>query len=86
MNDGNDSLYRLDVLITNFFSKSLYIMYKISIFYFVFSMFIGIMILYTLHPESETVYNYPLVDNVSEVIYKDEVGKCYSYEKEEKQC
>lgn len=49
-------------------------------------MFIGIMILYTIHPQSETIYNYPLVDNVAEVIYKDEVGKCYTYRKEEKNC
>lgn len=61
-------------------------MYKISMFYFIISMFIGIMILYVIHPESEKVYNYPLIDTVTEVIYKDEVGKCYTYKKEEKDC
>ena len=55
-------------------------------FYFIFSMFIGIMILYVVHPNSQTVYNYPSVDKVNEIIYRDEIGKCYKYDKEEVKC
>ena len=61
-------------------------MFKISLFYFVFSMFIGILILYLIHPSPQIVNNYPTVDSLSNIIYSDGGGRCYSYEKEKKIC
>ena len=61
-------------------------MLKISLFYFIFSMFIGIMIVYVVHPRPEVINNYPDVDSLSNLVYKDDMGKCYSYVKEKKAC
>jgi len=61
-------------------------MFKISLFYFIMSLFIGIMILYVIHPSPEIVNNYPQIDSLSKIIYKDDIGKCYSYIKEKKSC
>ncbi len=61
-------------------------MFKISLFYFIFSMFIGIMILYIVHPSPKVVNNYPSVDSLSNIVYKDNLGKCYSYLKEKRSC
>tara|TARA_B100002019_G_C21144574_1_gene535021 strand:- start:692 stop:841 length:150 start_codon:yes stop_codon:yes gene_type:complete len=49
-------------------------------------MFIGIMILYLVHPSPKVVNNYPVVDSLSNIVYKDNLGKCYSYMKEKRQC
>ena len=59
-------------------------MFKISIFYFIVSLFIGIGVLYVIHPAPEIVNNYPDVDSLSKMVYKDDVGRCYSYTKEKK--
>lgn len=61
-------------------------MIKISLFYFIFSMFIGIMIVYVIHPRPEVINNYPDVDSLSNLVYKDDMGRCYSYVKEKKPC
>ena len=49
-------------------------------------MFIGIMILYVIHPEPKVIVKYPTIDKVSDTLYKDDKGTCYSYEKKEVNC
>ena len=44
------------------------------------------MILYLVHPEPKVIIKYPIIDNLSKNIYKDDRGTCYSYEKEEVEC
>ena len=61
-------------------------MIKITLFYFIVSLFIGIMILYLVHPEPKVIIKYPTIDNLSKNIYKDDRGTCYSYKKEEVKC
>ena len=61
-------------------------MIKITLFYFIISLFIGIMILYVIHPQPKLIIKYPTIDNVSETVYKDDKGTCYNYEKKEVDC
>jgi len=61
-------------------------MIKITLFYFIVSMFVGIMILYVVHPEPKVIIKYPTIDNLQKNIYKDDKGTCYSYKKEEVIC
>ena len=61
-------------------------MIKVTLFYFILSLFIGIMILYAIHPEPKIIVRYPTIDNVSKNLYKDDQGTCYSYEKKEVEC
>lgn len=61
-------------------------MIKITLFYFILSMFIGIMILYVIHPEPKVIIKYPTIDSLDKNIYKDDKGTCYSYKKEEVKC
>jgi hypothetical protein len=61
-------------------------MIKITLFYFIISLFIGIMILYTIHPKPQVIIKYPNLNNVSKNIYKDDIGIIYNYKKEEIQC
>lgn len=61
-------------------------MIKITLFYFILSLFIGIMILYVIHPEPKVIVKYPTIDNSENNIYKDDKGVCYSYTKEEVNC
>jgi hypothetical protein len=61
-------------------------MIKITLFYFIISLFIGIMILYTIHPRPKVIIKYPTIMNVSKNIYKDDKGTCYNYKKEEIDC
>lgn len=61
-------------------------MIKITLFYFIISLFIGIMILYTIHPKPQVIIKYPNLNNVSKNIYKDDKGIIYNYKKEEIQC
>ena len=61
-------------------------MIKITLFYFIISMFIGIMILYVIHPEPKVIVKYPTLDKVSNTLYKDDKGTCHSYEKTEVKC
>ncbi len=49
-------------------------------------MFIGIMILYVIHPEPKVIIKYPTIDSLDKNIYKDDKGTCYSYKKEEVKC
>ena len=59
---------------------------KITLFYFIVSLAIGIMILYIIHPQPKIVIKYPTIDNMSKTIYKDDKGTCYNYKKEEIDC
>lgn len=61
-------------------------MIKITLFYFIISLFIGIMILYIIHPRPKVIIKYPTIMNVSKNIYKDDKGTCYNYKKEEIDC
>lgn len=61
-------------------------MIKITLFYFLLSLFIGIMILYSIHPRPKVIIKYPTIMNVSKNIYKDDKGTCYNYKKEEIDC
>lgn len=61
-------------------------MIKISLFYFIVSLFIGIMILYIIHPDPKIIVKYPTIDSLQKNIYKDDRGTCYSYKKEEVDC
>ena len=61
-------------------------MIKITLFYFLLSLFIVIMILYSIHPRPKVIIKYPTIMNVSKNIYKDDKGTCYNYKKEEIDC
>ena len=61
-------------------------MIKITLFYFLLSLFIGIMVLYSIHPRPKVIIKYPTIMNVSKNIYKDDKGTCYNYKKEEVDC
>jgi len=61
-------------------------MIKITLFYFLLSLFIGVMILYSIHPRPKVIIKYPTIMNVSKNIYKDDKGTCYNYKKEEIDC
>ena len=61
-------------------------MIKITLFYFLLSLFIEIMILYSIHPRPKVIIKYPTIMNVSKNIYKDDKGTCYNYKKEEIDC
>ena len=61
-------------------------MIKITLFYFLLSLFIGIMILYSIHPRPKVIIKYPTIMNVSKNINKDDKGTCYNYKKEEIDC
>jgi hypothetical protein len=61
-------------------------MIKITLFYFLLSLFIGVMILYSFHPRPKVIIKYPTIMNVSKNIYKDDKGTCYNYKKEEIDC
>ena len=61
-------------------------MIKITLFYFLLALFIGIMILYSIHPRPKVIIKYPTIMNVSKNIYKDDKGTCYNYKKEEIDC
>ena len=61
-------------------------MIKITLFYFLISLFIGIMILYSIHPRPKVIIKYPTIMNVSKNVYKDDKGTCYNYKKEEIDC
>jgi len=62
------------------------LMIKITLFYFIISLFIGILILYIIHPEPKVVIRYPTIDNMSKNTYKDDRGTCYNYKKIEVEC
>ena len=59
---------------------------KITLFYFLVSLFIGIMILYIIHPQPKIIIKYPTIDNIDKNVYKDDNGTCYQYIKEETKC
>lgn len=61
-------------------------MIKITLFYFIISLFIGIMILYIIHPTPQVIIKYPNLNDVSKNIYKDDKGIIYNYKKEEIDC
>jgi len=61
-------------------------MIKITLFYFIVSLFVGILILYVIHPEPKIVIRYPTIDNMVETVYKDDKGTCYNYKKSEIVC
>ena len=44
-------------------------MIKITLFYFIISMFIGIMILYVIHPEPKVIVKYPTIDKSFRYFY-----------------
>lgn len=61
-------------------------MIKITIFYFIISLFFGMMILYVFHPRPQVILKYTSIDNISKVKFKDNEGNCYNYEKKEISC
>lgn len=61
-------------------------MIKVSLFYFIVSLFIGILVLYIIHPKPIVLIKYPTINNMSKTIYKDDKGTCYKYEKKEIDC
>lgn len=61
-------------------------MIKITLFYFIVSLFVGILILYVIHPEPKIIIRYPTIDNMSKTVYKDDNGTCYNYKKTEVEC
>ena len=61
-------------------------MIKLSLFYFIVSLFFGILILYTIHPKPKIIIKYLSLDSLSNIVYKDNRGICYNYEMEQVRC
>jgi len=54
--------------------------------YFFISLFIGLLLVYSIQPQPEILIKYPTPDNAGKIIYKDNADVCYIYESEEVKC
>ena len=55
-------------------------------FYFLVSLFIGLLITYSMTPMPKVVYKYPTPDTVEDTVYENESKVCYKYESNEVDC
>ena len=58
----------------------------ISIPLFIISLAIGLFFVYISQPKQRPIYVLPTPDNIGQNQYKDKVGTCYEFEKEEVKC
>ena len=61
-------------------------MLKISLFYFIISLFFGVLSVYLSQPKSKIIIKYPSIDNLEKIVYQDDNGICYKYQKELTKC
>lgn len=60
-------------------------MFKISLFYFLASLFFGVLVVYIIHPKPQVITKYPSIDAL-DTIYRDDKNKCYKYIQEDINC
>ena len=58
----------------------------ISIPVFLLSFFVGLFFVYILGPEMKNVYIYPSPEIIDNVLFKDKVDNCFSFEQTEVKC
>jgi hypothetical protein len=54
--------------------------------YFFLAFCIGILFVYLEHPKPQVIIKYPTPDNAGKVLYKDDAGVCYRYNKKQVKC
>lgn len=59
---------------------------QINLFYFLVSLFIGLLIVYSFSPKPEIIYKYPTPENCKKNIYKDLSNNCYKFISQEVDC
>jgi hypothetical protein len=58
----------------------------ISLSVFLISFAIGLFFIYILGPDEKIIYVYPTPDNYTSVMYKDNIGECFSFKAIETKC
>jgi len=61
-------------------------MIKVSLFFFIISLFFGVMSVYLAQPNPKVMIRYPSLDSLENIIYQDDQGVCYKYQKEMIKC
>ena len=61
-------------------------MIKFSLFYFIISLFFGVLAVYLAQPKAHVVVKYPSIEELEKITYKDDDGVCYKYIKNEINC
>jgi len=65
-------------------------MFAVSRFFhlqtFIFSLAIGLFLVYIQTPEFNTIYVYPNPDNEDKILYKDKTNTCYKMKSQEVKC
>lgn len=54
--------------------------------YFMISLSVGLLYIYLLEENKQTIYIYPTPDNIDKYQYKDKSDNCFSYELKEVKC
>lgn len=58
----------------------------ISLPAFLISFAVGLFFVYILGPDMKTVYVYPNLENVEQVLFKDNADNCFSFQPTEVEC
>lgn len=58
----------------------------LNIKYFIISLSIGLLYIYLLEENKQTIYIYPTPENIDKYQYKDKSDNCFSYDLEEVEC
>lgn len=59
---------------------------KILIDYFLYSLFIGVLIIYVKSPKPSIVIKNQIPVNIGDIVYTDDSGTCFKYSKTEVMC
>ena len=58
----------------------------ISLPVFLISFALGLFFVYILGPDEKIIYVYPTPNNYNSVLYKDNVGECFTFKPNETKC
>lgn len=58
----------------------------LNIKYFIISLSVGLLYIYLLEENKQTIYIYPTPENIDKYQYKDKSDNCFSYDLEEVDC
>ena len=61
-------------------------MFKINIYYFFFSFFIGLFFIYVTSPKPKIIIKYATLENANKIISIDNSNVCYKYKGKEIKC